>query len=252
MARCKRIEVYDEPEILWTSGESRSWRMFNSVVRAHLDEANVDPAIVAVIDRARDRNVDLLWWTGPSTKPADMGGRLEAHGFLHIGYAAGMAVDLLELPERIPPVSDFIVRQVQNINELKIWSRVCATGLGMPEGSEEIWRDLYTNLGLGRDKPMSHFIGWWRDEPVSTSSVLLAAGVAGLNNVATVPAARRRGFGQAVSRAPLEDARSLGYRTGVLQSSAMAEGVYRRLGFRKYCQFSVYRWSENNLNSSEQ
>jgi predicted acetyltransferase len=60
--------------------------------------------------------------------------------------------------------------------------------------------------------------------------------------VGTVPEARRQGFGAAVTLAALRDARALGYRVGILHSSAMGFPVYQRLGFRELCRMSKFEW----------
>jgi ribosomal protein S18 acetylase RimI-like enzyme len=65
---------------------------------------------------------------------------------------------------------------------------------------------------------------------------------AGIHHVATLPAARRRGWGSALTLAAVRSARELGYRVGVLVSSSEGFGVYRRLGFRECCHADAYRW----------
>jgi GNAT superfamily N-acetyltransferase len=54
----------------------------------------------------------------------------------------------------------------------------------------------------------------------------------GVFNVATVPAARRRGLGTAITARLLHDAAARGCATASLQSTAMAERVYSACGFR--------------------
>ena len=79
-------------------------------------------------------------------------------------------------------------------------------------------------------------------EPVATATSFFAAGVAGVYCVSTVEPARRQGIGAAVTLAALREARDLGWSIGVLGSSEMGYGVYRRLGFREYCRIGLYEW----------
>jgi GNAT superfamily N-acetyltransferase len=67
--------------------------------------------------------------------------------------------------------------------------------------------------------------------------------VAGLYFVCTVPDARRRGIGAAISREALAGTLELGFDVGVLGSSPMGQPMYERLGFREVCAVNVYEWS---------
>jgi predicted acetyltransferase len=57
--------------------------------------------------------------------------------------------------------------------------------------------------------------------------------VASVYGVGTVPDARGRGFGAAITLHPFLDARDQGYHYGVLFATEMGAPVYRRLGFRE-------------------
>lgn len=89
---------------------------------------------------------------------------------------------------------------------------------------------------------MSRDAGYRRynGQPVTASVLYLAAGVAGLQSVATLPQARGKGFGAAISLQPMLDARAEGYRVGTLQASGMGYPVYLRLGFQVFCEFEMY------------
>jgi len=65
---------------------------------------------------------------------------------------------------------------------------------------------------------------------------------AGIHHVATLPAARRRGLGSALTLAAIRSARELGYRVEVLVLSSEGFGACCRLGFRECCHADAYRW----------
>jgi ribosomal protein S18 acetylase RimI-like enzyme len=121
---------------------------------------------------------------------------------------------------------------------MRIWAHVFTIGYGMPPVWENTIFDVWYTLGL--DFPVRNYLGFLDDKAVCTSTVFYGAGVAGIYDVATLPEARGRGLGTALTLAPLLDARQAGYRIGVLQSSEMGFGVYKRMGFRHLCQIENF------------
>src|SRR5688500_7533691 len=87
-----RVELYDTAACCWSLSHLPV-PLFNSVVNARFEAERADEAIAARIQACLDRNVPMLWWTGPSTTPPDLGERLERHGFL-LEPALGMAGDV--------------------------------------------------------------------------------------------------------------------------------------------------------------
>jgi len=92
LSRWPRVELHDEPDCCWTLSEL-PFPLFNSVMRARRPDDRIDALIDARIADCEARNVAMLWWTGPSTMPADIGERLDRCGFV-LEAARGMAADL--------------------------------------------------------------------------------------------------------------------------------------------------------------
>lgn len=237
-----QAEVGIDQELVW-SLTSVPFPLFNSVLGAKLATDKVDDAIDSAIARGSSRGVPIMWWTGPGTRPTDLGSRLEARGFANGGESPGMAVDLQQLDESLGLPSGLTIKQVDDLDALKKYSDVVASGFGMPEFVSDAFLEFNASLGFGAESVFRNYVGWLNGEPVATSTVLFSAGVAGIYNVSTVPEARRKNIGAAMTLAPLLEARSLGYRAGILHSSDMGFNVYRKLGFQEYCKVGRYVWA---------
>ncbi len=151
-----------------------------------------------------------------------------------------MAADLWALDEGIPLPTGLTIERVGDAGVLREYVRVAGAGFEMPEFATEPLFEACSVLGLAEENPFGHYVGWLGGEVLATASLSPAAGVAGIFNVVTLPKARRRGIGTALTLAALREARERGYRIGILQSSAEALGVYRRLGFEQYSTYLVY------------
>ena len=66
----------------------------------------------------------MFWFTGPATRPADLGVRLAAHGFSHAEDMTGMALDLQAMDESAPTPPDLVVETVGDEEVLKHWFHV--------------------------------------------------------------------------------------------------------------------------------
>jgi GNAT superfamily N-acetyltransferase len=242
LGRAAGSEERHDPTIHWTIGGSPI-DYHNCVVRAQLPSHAVETAIQDSIERFRAYHVPGSWHVGPSMRPPDLGSHLIAHGFNHAGDEPGMAIDIDVLRTDLPVAdAELTIERVTDEHTLTVWTKTLAVGFGAGE-QEAAWvGQMYRTIGLTDDQPWQHYLGWLHDRPVATSSMFFGAGVAGIYFVFTVPQARRRGIGAAMTAVALTNARTLGYRIGVLGSSTMGYPVYRRLGFQEYCQFGIYEW----------
>lgn len=232
-----------DSRLRWTIGGSPI-DYHNCVVHTDLSQIEADDAIADVIARLRSAHVPGSWHVGPSMRPADLGDRLLRHGFTFDGSEPGMAADLYALREDMPFTPGLHVEQVRDDTLLDTWAQTLAVDFGQGELEANWVRDVYRVVGLGDNVPLRHFLGWLDGEPVATATLFMGAGVAGIFFVMTVPQARRRGIGAAITLAALREGRELGYHVGVLGASKSGAALYARLGFQTYCTIGIYEWRE--------
>ena len=104
------------------------------------------------------------------------------------------------------------------------------------------WSDHVAHLSLtglpdgflaGMDPDAFHVLAVDGDGgPVATGLAFDLAGDCGIYNISTLPHARRRGLGTAITAELAYAARDRGCTTASLQSTPMAESTYARIGFR--------------------
>lgn len=85
------------------------------------------------------------------------------------------------------------------------------------------------------------YVGYVDEEPVSTAAVVMGGSAVGVYNVATLPGHQRCGYGEAVMRHAVDDARRrTGVERAILQSTPAGLRIYERMGFRSVTRVAVY------------
>jgi GNAT superfamily N-acetyltransferase len=182
----------------------------------------------------------LSWWAHDDTPAADLGPHLISRGLAFSEGGVAMAADLLALPEGTSGPAGLTILPVEDHAALRAWSQLTCANFGIPEHGAQRCVELFADLGF--DLPIRSYLALLNGRAVGTSQLFLGAGVAGIYHVTCLPEVRGQGIGAALTLAPLRDARSMGYRTSILQASPMGYPVYRRLGFHAYGRLNSYLW----------
>ena len=103
-----------------------------------------------------------------------------------------------------------------------------ARGYGL--GLEEVTG--FVRAELLRDAEVECYLGLVDGEPVASSTLAHGGRVAGVYNVATLPEARRKGFGEAMTWHAISRGAACGCDMAALQASEMGRPIYERMGFR--------------------
>ncbi len=162
-----------------------------------------------------------------------------AAGFTSGGSEPGMAVRISELiaPSAVP---DSRSLRVGDDEGLATWEATLGRGFGEGEKEARWVASVYRSSSTATRGGTT-----WDCSTVCRSRrprSYLGAGVAGVYFVMTVPEARRRGIGAAITYAVLREAEAVA-EYGVLGSSPAGRSVYARLGFREYCTIELYEWT---------
>jgi ribosomal protein S18 acetylase RimI-like enzyme len=244
LASWPRVRIHDDGTCGWTTSDL-PFPLFNSVFHARLDRS-AEEVIDARLRDCRGRRAAMLWWTGPSSTPANLGERLAQRGFM-LEPAYGMHADLDAAAAECPIDRDVSLEAVEDEATLATWCRVLCTAFGAPQAFGDAFGQAALAIGLGPDSVFRHFLARVNGEPAATGSLFLGAGVAGIYDVATVPEQRRRGIGAAVTRTAMAAARESGYRMAILHASAAGAGLYRSLGFTDVCAIGQHVWVPDDL-----
>lgn len=93
---------------------------------------------------------------------------------------------------------------------------------------------------FARDPDVQLFVGRLDGRPVGTSIAIRSRSASGIYNVVTLPNARRRGVGRALTWAAAAAGRAWGSDIIVLQSSPMALAMYSVMGFRTVAPYATF------------
>jgi GNAT superfamily N-acetyltransferase len=135
-----------------------------------------------------------------------------------------------------PPSPDGLEIVVLDESTVRDYCDVLAAGFGMPV---ELARSAFSSSVLGIDG-FTGLLALFEGVPVATSASFVAAGLAGVYNVATVPEHRGKGVGAAITWAAIEAGAATGATCSILQASSDGAPVYTRMGYDtpdRYRQF---------------
>ena len=241
LGQAPQADVYNGPDMMRMI-TGIPYPLCNTVFRARFPRERLDERIEETLSHFKARHLPMLWWTGATTSPAELGESLVTHGLVPAGSPPGIAVDLEKLRDDLPTPPGMTIEKVRDTETLKHFGAILSTVFELPEFVTEGFLDIFSSLSLGAEQPLQNYVGFLNGELVGASSLFMGAGVAGIYNVGTVPEARGKGIGAAITLAPLLEAIARGYRVAILHASDLGYNVYRRLGFQEYCKMHIFAW----------
>ncbi|NVM19650.1 MAG: hypothetical protein HWN80_18255 [Candidatus Lokiarchaeota archaeon] len=235
--KCSRhpnFESMDNDKLKWVRAKNADWP--SCIFHANLNAFDLNLEIEQVKNLIQANKAPDGWTVGPLTQPKNLGKSLLNHNFSDVFHQAGMALDLSKLIRSANINTALNIKKVENEEDLSNWSNIVSAVFHIKVDDELL-------EFLRSQSDVKFYIGRYYEQYVSALLLHLIPEVAGLHAVSTLPDYRNQNFALTLSHRALLDAHDLGYKYGVLQASSMGQFVYKKLGFRKYCDIITYSLS---------
>ncbi len=232
------IRVHVDQESAWIVANGPPG---NHILRTNLPAEVVEKKIDALISKISSLTGGIRWLLFPHDRPRDLRARLKQRDLTTGQGDLWMFRPLQNLPSS-GPHSSLSIRPVQDGPGLRAWWTASAHGFGSTQRAAQPWYDAFRRHGFGPQAHVTNYIGQVDQTVVTTATLILAGGIAGIYDLSTPPNFRGNGFASALVNELLAQARNQGYSHAGLQTGD-AEQFYQGLGFETGFQEEEFFWA---------
>lgn len=220
-----RTVVDDLPDCLRVYTPGAPDMLLNLVMRYAASEPVTAEDIEQVIVPYRRHRLPFQWWLTPGLEPKGLRERLQALGMQSWGGSTSMTLDFAGWqPEYAAPRGDVRLSHVTGGEDARAALQVICDVFFLPSEATARW--------TVNNPTFRTYLARLGKHPVAALTMMKCAdSVALLFNVATIPAARRRGIAGNLVLHALRDARAEGCSQAALTATPEARRLYEELGF---------------------
>ncbi|MXX25723.1 MAG: GNAT family N-acetyltransferase [Caldilineaceae bacterium SB0668_bin_21] len=232
------IQVHVDREAAWIVANGPPG---NHILRTNFPSEDAEQRIDSLLAAISRQTGGIRWLLFPQDRPVDLRDRLKNRGLIAGRGDLWMFRQLRHLPENSPP-SLLRICPVQDLPGLRAWWTASAHGFGTSQRAAQRWYDAFRRHGFGHRAQVTNYIGQIDQEVVTTATLILAGGIAGIYDLSTPPRFRGNGFASALAIQLLHHSRNHGNSHVGLQTGD-AEQFYQKLGFETGFQEEEYFWA---------
>ncbi|WP_369182689.1 GNAT family N-acetyltransferase [Streptomyces sp. Y1] len=222
--------------VLRQVGTAHDW---NGVLWSDLDEAGADEVIAAQVRYFAGLGLEFEWKTYGHDRPADLGERLLAAGFIPEDEQSVMVADIRDLPTEVVLPEGVRLVPVTDAAGVDLMAEAAEQAFGKPNPAQR--QRLLDQLAQGSET-VTMTVAMAGDRPVSAARMELVPGTefAGLWGGGTAPDWRGRGIYRALVAHRARLAAELGYRYLQVDASDQSRPILQRLGFARLSTTTPY------------
>ena len=218
--------------------------IFNNILRVRVSSSVIEEVVDSYTKSCKINNVPALWWSSPLTSPSNLESVLIDHGWRSMDeIPAAMTAELKQIraDDSFEIQSNkLLIKCVEDQNCKYQFSKLLTQVFELPSSAIEIVETMLFHPTCIEDHSFQHYLGFVDGNPVAAGSLFVKDDAAGIYNVCVSPVARKRRFGEMVTRHLLDVANQLGCSRSVLQSSPMAMRLYEKIGFQQCGSFRLF------------
>jgi len=227
-------EIMDSPEIKYVF--TKNWH--SRIFMANFNESNASENVKKIVSKIKKMHISVLWYITPMSRPENLQNVLIDHGFKYQSQWRSMAIDLKKVPEKFNIPKGVTIKEVLNLDELKIWTDVLVKSFEFPKVAIS-YKKYFCKLGP-KNLNFHYYLGFLDEKPVASAMIFKGEEAAGLFYIGTVHNARRKGIAEALTFYLLNKAKNEGYNITTIQSSEMGYPLYKKIGFKEYYITKIY------------
>ena len=223
-------------DVLLVAGDDPTPVIVNSAftIGADPDPASILPAAAAFFGR-RGHGYGL--WTRAHADAA-LEAVLPAAGFVTVITLPVMVLEARPTPRPAPPGAE--IQRVVDLAGVEDFRVADRAGFASDDEDRAAVESAFRDPASLLDPDVAGFVAYVDSVPAAAAMSFTALGVTRVGWVGTVPAYRRRGLGDAVTRASVLAGFDRGATVAALESSPMGVPLYRSMGFREITTYRVW------------
>lgn len=207
--------------------------MLNGIATATFTDLDRAAEVLAPFEK---RGLPFMWWATPDSTPEGLGAFLTSRG-LFVEDSPGMHMALAD-PVVVPDLPGVVLEEVDDAN-VSDFAGILRDAFEMPDYAVDSLVQIIDAFPAER---CTSVVARLAGAPVGAGTLFESGRTAGLYNIATLPSARSRGIGAAVTAWLMQTGREHGCDHAILHASEMGHGVYARLGFETVCTVQTGVW----------
>ena len=213
-----------------------NWVYNGSPLNVHATDA------VAKIKNYYERlNLRFWWWVYPVAQSPETDRILKDAGFRLYAKATCMAANLHDSPSDSNEAGNIKIISVKSKQDLLVWKDISFAGFEIPDRAGKQYERFVLSFDLSAKAPQKFFVACCDDKPVASSMLFVHENTAGIYYLSTLPSYRNKGCGLKITQAAMKEAKDAGFKDVILQATPMGLPVYKKAGFREYCQAHIYK-----------